>query len=281
VGCESYEFKDLAVILDNRDNQLILLDINGDIMSKIDLTLLNGLVSENPKFFAEGDFTGYQHIRKFGVSKNNLCWKIKVTNPDGSNPEVVSLNYDAALLYPGWHHLVLTFDSAKGVAKYYIDTQLVDSASLDFGGTGINREVFFNYRSSFLLGADSVKNSVLNDIIAIQDAYKFVGKISNIKIYNKTLSAGDVAQLYFSFYLSDKRKPLIWNMPTGSRNYIEEAIHWFKMQLPGSKSQYFNINIHNLPITDDTVKFLIEDAIRRNIKKINPINASLYKINWI
>lgn len=282
IGCESYEFKDLAVILDNRDNQLFLLDINGDIMSKMDLTLLNGLVSETPKFFADGDFTGYQHIRKFGVSKNNLSWKIKTSNPGGDLPENISLNYDASTLYPGWHHLVLTFDSTNGVAKYYVDSQLVDSAYLSSNeNLSKNREVFFNYRSSFLLGADSIKNSVLNDIIGIQDAYKFVGKIAHLKLYNKTLSPGDISQLYFSFHLSDKRKPLIWNMPTGNRNYIEEARHWFKMQLPGNKSQYFNINIHNLHILDEDVRLLIEDAIRKNIKRINPANTSLYKINWI
>jgi hypothetical protein len=51
------------------------------------------------------------------------------------------------------------------------------------------------------------------------------------------------------------------------------------MQLPGSKSKYFNINIHNLDVNDD-VKILIEDAIKNNIKKISPNNVELYNINW-
>jgi hypothetical protein len=282
IGCEKYSVKDLAIIIDSRDNEMILLDINMDIISKTDLTLLNGLKSTNYKFFASGDFTGYQHLRKFSFDKKNLSWKFKVMDPDGSNAEVVSLQYDTASLYPGWHHIAVTFDSERGVAKYYIDSQLVDQTTLKSNyPSGKNREIFFDYRSSLLLGSDSIKNSSLNDIINIQDAYKFVGRVADLKIYNKTLSSGDIAQLYFSFDYSDNRKPLIWNMPTGSRNYIEEIKQWFQMQLPGSKSNYFNINIRNLPITDDNVKMLIEDAIRKNVQRIIPAHTSLYKINWL
>jgi hypothetical protein len=51
------------------------------------------------------------------------------------------------------------------------------------------------------------------------------------------------------------------------------------MQLPGSKSKYYNINIYNLDV-DDNIKMIIEDAIKNNLTKVAPAQASLYKINW-
>jgi hypothetical protein len=72
---------------------------------------------------------------------------------------------------------------------------------------------------------------------------------------------------------------MIWNMPIGKRSYVEDIKSWFKMQMPGSKSKYYNINIHNLNVSDE-VKSIIEQAIKTNLTKIAPTNASLYKINW-
>jgi hypothetical protein len=51
------------------------------------------------------------------------------------------------------------------------------------------------------------------------------------------------------------------------------------MQMPGNKSKYFNINIHNLNVPDQ-VKQVIESGIKNNLNKIAPANTSLYKINW-
>jgi hypothetical protein len=273
-NCINLEFKDLAVIVDSRDNELIMMDFNGDMIAKLDLFNLTGLKCSSPKYFAEGDFTGYQLLRKFKSNNKNISWKFKITEGNGNNPEYLSLNYDTRLLHPGWHHFAFSFDAEKGKANYYIDSLLVDSKN--FAKT---KQLWFDYKSSLLLGAMSVKNSNLNDLINIHDTYKFIGQVADLRVYNKTLPQGDIEQIYFSFDYSDDRKPLIWNMSTGKRNYIEEIQHWFQMQLPGNKSKYFNINIHNLQVSDE-VKILIENAIRNNISKLAPAYTSLFKINW-
>lgn len=273
--CVDYTFKDLAVVIDSRDKELLLMDLNGDIITKIDLSLINGLKSSNPQVVADGDFTGYQFLRKFKNNNRNLSWKFKIGKANGGAAETLSLNYDTSLLHPGWHHFVFNFNAERGYAKYYIDSILVDQKFFS-----PEKQLLFDYRSSLLLGAKSVNNSVLNDLINIQDAYKFIGQVADLRIYNKSLAAGDIEQVYFSFDLSDDRKPLIWNMSSGKRNYIEEIQHWFQMQLPGSKSKYFNINVHNLPVSEE-VKLIIEDALRKNITKLAPAYTSLYKINWL
>jgi hypothetical protein len=100
-------------------------------------------------------------------------------------------------------------------------------------------------------------------------------------MYAKTFTQGEIEQLYFASDFAYPRQDLTWNMEVGDRNYIEEIEHWFKLQLPGSKSKYFNINIHNLNIDNMDIKNVIEDAIKQNISKIAPAETSLYSINWM
>jgi len=61
---------------------------------------------------------------------------------------------------------------------------------------------------------------------------------------------------------------------------VEKINHFFKYQLPGSKTNYYNINIHNLKVSS-RIKKLIEESIQSNINKISPYNTFLNKINWL
>jgi hypothetical protein len=270
-------YQDQLVIVDTRDNEIYILDSSGNLVSKLDL---RGLVSAGDplNFKAKGDFSSYQYIRKYGgLLTNNLTWKLKIADPEGNNSQIISLPYDVSQLPPGWHNFTLSFDALNGLATYYIDSIQVNQQSFISSAYIL----YYDYRSSLVLGAASVLNTTLNDIIGINDNYKFIGKVADLKMYSKTFTQGEIEQLYFASDFAYPRQDLTWNMEVGDRNYIEEIEHWFKLQLPGSKSKYFNINIHNLNIDNMDIKNVIEDAIKQNISKIAPAETSLYSINWM
>lgn len=269
-------YEDRLVILDSRDNEIYVLNTDGTLSGKIDLRTYLSVRDEKMNFAAKGDFSGYQYLRKYNSVLKNMSWKFKIAYPNGENSAIYSLPYDVSQLPPGWHNFTFVFDAFNGTAKYYIDSVKVNEASFDKN----TYELYYNYRSSLSIGAATIKNTTLNDLIGIDDGYKFIGKISDIKLYSKALTKGEIEQIYFSSEFSNPRQDLVWNMRVGNRNYIEEIEYWYKMQLPGSKSKYFNINIHNLNIDNVEVKALIEDAIRANVAKITPAESSLYKINW-
>lgn len=274
--CKKYSYTDFAILIDIYEKEIYVLNEDLELISKLNLLNLPKLIDpSNLSFFAEGDFTGFQNLRKFYLASKKISWKLKIGDLDNSNPEILSLSYNSEKLKPGWHHFALTFDSNSGSICYFIDSVVVSEKRIS-----PNKNIIFDYHSSLLLGADSIKNTSLNDVIGIQDSYKFEGKVAELKVYNKSLSKGDVKQLYLSSSRSVIKPDLVWNMPTGSRNYIEEINHWFQMQLPGSKSKYFNINIHNFPMIPE-LKPLIEDSIRKNISKLSPAHTSLHKINWL
>ena len=272
----SVSYEDNLIIIDNRDNEIYTLDQTGNLLSKLDIRALLSDPNIKLDFYARGDFTGYQYLRKFGGNVRRLSWKFKIAEPNGNNSKLLSLNYAVSSLPKGWHHFSFVFDSLNGNAKYFIDSILVDSVSF----APLKYQLYYDYRSSLLLGAATIKNTTLNDIIGIDDSYKFIGNVADLRMYSKSLTNGELEQIYFSSSFADSRKDLNWNMRVGTRNFIEEIEHWYKMKMPGSKSKYFNINVHNLNI-DDTVKKIIEDSLKASISKIIPAESSLYKINWM
>jgi hypothetical protein len=277
VSCdESVIYEDRLIVVDTRDNQIYLIDKGGNLLTKLDLRAILANPDAAMEFYANGDFTGYQYLRKFGGTTKNLSWKLKIAQPNGNSPQYLSLDYAVNSLPPGWHHFSLVFNCLDGYAYYYIDSIMVDQKQF----TPRLYQLYYDYRSSLLLGAATVRNTTLNDIIGVDDGYKFIGSISDLRMYSKSLTQGEIEQIYFSSDFADARKDLNWNMRVGNRSYVEEIEHWYKMQLPGSKSKYFNINIHNLNINDEC-KAIIEDSIKTNIEKLAPVETSLYKINWM
>ena len=272
--------EDLAILVDDSDKLVYLINSEGALVSRLSLygllTVDLSTIIEDRNFKALGDFSSYQFLRKFGLLEKNLSWKFKIATANGKDGKLLKLTYDVKDLPPGWHNFVFNFDSTNGNAKYYIDTILVDTEYFDKA----KYQLQYDYKSSILVGASNIKNTTLNDLIQVEDAYKLLGDIGQILMYNKSLTNGEISQIYFASDLSIDKGTLKWNIPIGERNYVEEIKHWFQMQLPTSKSKYYNINIHNLQANDE-VKSLIEDSIRSNIKKITPAHTDLYKINWM
>lgn len=269
--------QDNLIIVDCTDNEAYIIDQNGTPLSKITFDGLTP-INEILNFKVKGDFTGYQNIRKFFNSgnKNNISWKFKYNSiygvPKSSN---VALTYDVTNLPKGWHMFSFVFDSEKNLAKYYIDSVLVDS-KIDLPPQS---EIYYDYRTSLLLGMVSIKNTNLNDLLGVETGYKFIGGVAELNMYQTAFSDADIEQMYLASRFSPQIRDLRWNMSVGNRSYIEEIKHWFQFQLPTNKSKYYNINIHNFNV-DDQVKNNVELAIRNIMGKISPAHTMLYKLNW-
>lgn len=265
--------EDRLIIIDINDNNIYTLNGNGDILTKLNIIGLTDNV--NVDLLSYGDFTGYTYLRKFTTIVKNFSWKIKIANPNGENGKLLILPVEVSGLASGWHNFALSFDSVEGKVVSYVDSIKAYEETFDPD----IYQIYYDYRTSLLLGCQSIKNTTINDIISIDDGYKFIGKVAELKLYNKSLSQGEIEQLYFSSKYAADDRPLLWNMSVGERNYIEQIKHWYKMQLPAAKSKYYNLNVHNLDVPDN-VKTVIEESIKSNLKRIAPANTSLYKINW-
>ncbi len=266
--------EDRVLLIDTNEKTLYQLDIFGNLLTKLDLTGLfndsNGIV------YCEGDITGYQNIRKYKSVYKKFSWKVKAADINKKNAQLYSLSYNLSSLSKGWHHFALVFDSIEGNVTSYLDSVPVEIIKFDPKKYQLN----YDFRTSLLLGMQSIKNTNLNDIIEIDDGYKFIGRVSDLRLYGKALDKNVIEQIYYSSRLGTTDKEMVWNMPVGKRSYVEDIRNWYKLQLPGSKSKYYNIKIHNLNVSEE-VKLVIEDAIKNNIHKLSPAQSSLYKIEWV
>jgi hypothetical protein len=270
---EQAKTEDRLILVDVDENILYQIDSNGNLLIKLDLISLTG--DEQCKIGALGDFTGYDYIRKYKISTKKLSWKLKIADVNNKRAQLLSLNYNISSISPGWHHFALSFDSTEGTVSSYLDG--FEIKKINF--TPKEYQLYYDYRTSLLLGVQNIKNTNLNDIIQINDGYKFIGKVSDLRYYAKSLPKGVIEQIYLSSDYGSKDKTMLWNMAVGKRSYIEDIKNWYKMQLPGSKSKYYNINIYNLNVSDE-IKMIIEDSIKNNLSKVAPAQANLYKINW-
>lgn len=271
--------EDQMIIIDETDNQAYIFNQLGEPVVDIDF---NDYISGNDVFNVntDGDFTGYQFLRKFIKNTGQLTWNLKINQYDGnditniSSSSIVKLPFNVTNLSKGWHNFTLVFDSDNQIINAYIDANQVASEILN--GYYV---IGYDYGSSLLLGAASIQYNILNNIADVYNGYNFIGNVSDLKIYDIALNNGDINTLYLSSDFTSENTSMKWNMQIGKRNYIEQVKHIFKFQLPSNKSKYFNINIHNLNI-DKSLKQNIENAIGNILSKITPAYTKLYNINW-
>lgn len=286
IDCPDLQQKlyDIIVVVDHVNFKLYYFQTSGQLIKRTDLR--SYIENEDIRFNTDwlfksyGDFTGFNFVRKFGKPNNKtISWKFAVVDPLQKDFRYFTLSHVVSALPAGWHNFSMSFNntqnSVQGRCDFYIDSIRVSSATFPK-----DYNLFYDYSSPILLGATTVKNTSLNDIVKIEDNYKFIGRVSDLRIYNKSLNSSEIEQIYFSNPYSIQRSMLRWNIAVGERDYIEKIDHFFKYKLPGSKSNYYNINIHNFSVSKQ-IKDIIEKAIRSNIYKISPYNTHLNKINWI
>jgi hypothetical protein len=152
-----------------------------------------------------------------------------------------------------------------------MDALLRDTKSLSTDNT-----IYYEYENPLLIGTNVGKITTLAYELNLNQMY-FKGKIDDLRIYNTVLNNSDIRYIYLNKF---DYHELIWNMATGNQNYLEEISRFFKFKLPGLKSQYYNIRINGLQISDSNTRIMIENIIKDNLKKIVPSYAELFKIIW-
>jgi len=277
---DNYEHKDYVYILESYDNTLYKYDSNATYVTKTVLTEnidINNYITHDKnimKFKFVGDCNGYDWNRKFKYAKNNKTPYIEAKVHLGSllsNEQTISLTFPVSdMLTNDWMQLSLSYNSSIGESKLYLngfvkDTSLVGASS-----------VYYEYENPIIIGGSAGRSTNLDNEFGVK-YYHYNGLVDTVRIYDWALNIFDSIHLYNEKAVYED---LVWNMPIGSYNFIEEIERFFKNKLPGSKSMYYNIRIVGLGITNTTTRSLIEEIVRDTVKKISPAYTNLYKIIW-
>lgn len=190
---------------------------------------------------------------------------------------VVSLT--ATDLNRGWHHFAITLNPPAGTLKLYVDGELYDTTTYipnKFNFIPLVAETIFVGATPFYGGL------TLNDVLFKNNSEKkgyFVKdlKLQDFYFISKELNYFDVNMLY------KKKIPpsdLVWDVPTGRRNFIDTASRYFRQRIPGYKSGLINIYINDSVMSEVNREYL-STVIANKIKDNLPAYSKLNKINWI
>jgi hypothetical protein len=264
------EYKDFVWFLQEAEQNLYKFDTEGNQIKRVSLVPYD----INP--YTLGDFTGYQKHRKYDYLRYNKIPQLKAEiqlneSPYISNRYTLSVP-TTAISNNDWH--MFTFTCSPLVSTelcLYVDGIIRDHILIN-----TPNYIYYEYENALRLGTNTGKTNPLAKELDLTQMY-FKGKLDDLRIYDRVLNNSDIRYIYLNKF---DYHDLKWNMPTGNQSYLEEIERFFKFKLPGAKSQYYNIRLIGLQITDENTRTMIEDIIKNTIKKIAPAYAELYKIVW-
>lgn len=131
-----------------------------------------------------------------------------------------------------------------------------------------SNNIFFNNQN--------IKNIPISKLLNTNKFYGKGGSLSNVKVYNNSVSEDFVRYLF----LKDKTiDDLTFDIPCGSRNNVEEINSLYNYNIPGSKNNNLKIYIKNGRFNDNT-KELIKTFVNSKVEKVLPINVNNLEYNF-
>lgn len=147
--------------------------------------------------------TGGSENLRYAISREwiDKGWMIRLSTADdkiywyhragGAWPNVATSN---AIVADTWYHIVTTLDTVTGTIKIYVNGQLDNTAG---GGSTITTAAV-----DVLIGSS-----------ALQTSRAWSGMLSDVRIYNRVLTAQEIVQLYVGPYAMFEW-PLVWQWST-------------------------------------------------------------------
>lgn len=251
------------------ENQINKYYINSDD----EMELVDSFVTDNFKGTVKGDFSGYKINKVINVVNNSkpyLKYSALVGTPPDARKAV--LTYPADGLSDNWHYFTIVKSSADENIKLYIDSEIDNDRIL----SGVPEPILYLTGSMLNIGGASDGSDPLFELLNLKDR-DINGGVSEFSIFNTVLSDDDVSSLYISkFSGNDKME---WVINNGKKDFVEEFQNIFKFKKPGIKSQFFNVVVKNLDLTD-AEKSLYEAYIRTEIEELLPANVKMVNVIW-
>ena len=226
------------------------------------------------------DISNYNHnIQCLSETYNEKTYHFKARLFNRLNAEDftdVVFIIDANDLATGYRHFVFSVDCYNGVAKLYLDGKVYKT--LNFEAKKYILSKTFNGRIYY------GSNVYFNGVPAFQymkDKSDFTCSKMKLKenyIINKFLD--DFEVLYFYSKINPPND-LKYNMPSGTRSFIDSMDKLFNFNIPMYKSGSFKFNILNSGIFDSNLQKDIEDYVSTRIQEFLPFYGKLMGFEWL
>jgi hypothetical protein len=277
--CEKFEYGELK-----KYKQIYCENyINGDrYILQIDENYNQNLIKLNNRYSRiqdNLDLTGYNFNRAYlqkEYGDNNYVFKVKLTNRV-NDEDYTELNFviKSMHLSTGMRHFVFSIDTYRGEANLYLDGVLYESISFQKRKYTLSNT--FNGRIYYGSNCHFNGTAAFKYLKDIKDFTYSEMKIKNIHILNKAIDKFEALYFYNLIYPPNDIR---YNMPSGSRSFIDRVEKTFNFNVPMHKSSFFNLKFLNCGIKSENIRKKIEDEIRNRIQEYLPYYVNLNKLEW-
>lgn len=234
-----------------------------------EMELINTVTSGNFEGTVNGDFSGYKLnkiIHKLNGSKPYLKYSVLLGEPPDARKETIT--YSADLLSDNWHYFAIIKDNPN--ISIYVDGKYAT------GVGGVTEDILYLTGSMLNIGGASDGSDPLFELLGLTNR-DIDGGVSEFSIFNIALEEDDVKSLYLSKFSGND--DMEWVVNNGRKNFVEEFQNVFKFKKPGIKSQFLNVVVKNLDLTDEE-KDVYEAYIRNEIDGLLPANIKMVNVIW-
>lgn len=269
-------------IIFNSGKYIVILDLNGRIVKRIDLVpLFVGNQCSQFQLKIQGDFCGFDSRRKYEIindkpiSPLNPAFSVKLSLTNGISKKIIQAHSSTETV-DQWTHITFSVENQlnKTVVKLFVDGRLQNSKIVNG-----NYRIDYSYKSTpFIIGGISGKLGAKNLEKSIVDVGYFVGQINEIRLYDRILNDYEIMNLALNRYYTDwKSSSLYLSVPPIRMVEQIDTLHLNRYK--GFKSNYFNIKIKNFT-NDEIVQNVVRDYIINEISNWVPVNTILNSIKF-
>ncbi len=226
------------------------------------------------------DHTNYNFNRAYLTKKydnESYNFKVRLLNRvNFEDFEELDFIIDGNDLGTGIRHFVFSIDTYNGVGNFFLDGQLYSTKN--FKSRKYTLSNTFNGRIFY--GSNAYFNGVptFKHFKDVKDYTCSKIKIKENYIINKALDRFEALYFYNLVFPSDDLK---YNIPSGTRSFIDKMEKVFNFNIPMFKSSCFNLKILNSKIFSDKVRTEIENEIRNQILEYLPAYTKLNNLEWL
>lgn len=236
---------------------------SNDVLSLISEIDISG---NTPISINASDFSGFK-LNKVHNDLNGNVPLLKYSVLINEDNPVKKTVYTSPIGYSNsWHHIV----SVKGESsiELYVDGELKDSSA-------ISGDMIYNFGSIYNIGGGIIGKNTISTALSSDNRLNM--GVSDFITSNGIVSDITVLAKYDLYFATDI--PLQWPVRTQPRNFVERIKSFNKFKIPGRKSQFYNIVVRNLDITDEE-KAEYEQVIRKTAEESTPDYLKLKDIIW-
>lgn len=220
----------------------------------------------------------YSYLKnRYGVP--GFTFKLRLYNPlNNEDVSIPQITIAASDLNSGYHHFACTLNTVEGNMKLYLDGKVYAQSTFTpykYAFTKLLTDRIYVGTTPFYGGL--ALHDFLDKTKTNKTSYMCKGfDVQNFYLYKKELDYFDINMLY-----KHKLPPrnLVWDVPSGKRNFIDSVSRFFKNKIPGRKSEMYNLIINNNTLSKDSQE-LLNIAILHKLRDTAPAYTKLNAIQW-